>query len=108
MQKQFHILRDRPSVSVRLTRDSVCAGDDCDAPHEKTIEMPSFTDPQAFANHLSASYIPSVAGVGHTWDCLLNGNIVGTISTKGFRTKLREVHYEEENHVHFRYYSAMY
>ena len=108
MQKQFLILKDRPRVSLRVTRDSVCAGDDCDAPHEKIVEMPSFTDPQAFANYLSTSYIPCVAGVGHTWDCLLNGIVLGTISTKEFHPKAREVQYANENHVHFRYHSATY
>lgn len=108
MKMQFEILRDRPRVSIRLTRDSVSAGDDCDAPHEKAIEMPSFKDPQALSNHLSAAYLPSVAGIGHTWDCLLNGTVVGTVSANGFNPKTREVQYDAENHVHFRYHSATY
>ena len=49
-----------------------CAGDDCDAPHEKTVEVYSFVDPEAFARGISSGYLPSVAGVGHSWTCLLN------------------------------------
>ena len=105
---QFEFLEDRPRLSIKLTRDSVCAGDDVDAPHEKFIEIPSFTDPQAFSTHLAAGYLPSVAGIGHTWDCVLNGRLVGTILTNGFRSRIHEVNYADENHVHFRYHSAAY
>ena len=108
MPMQFQVLRDRPDVSIKVTRDSVCAGDDCHAPHEKMVKMPTFTDPHVFTSHLSSSYLPSVAGIGHTWDCLLNGNLVGSISTKGFQPKVHEIEYADENHVHFSYHSAAY
>jgi hypothetical protein len=39
MRKAFEVLRDRPKLYIRLTRDSVCAGDDCGAPHEKTVSV---------------------------------------------------------------------
>lgn len=50
MKKEFETLKDRLLVSIVLTRDSVCAGGDVDAPHEKTIKIRSFIDPEALAN----------------------------------------------------------
>ena len=41
--------------------------DDCDAPHEKRISIHSFTDPAQFAKKSSSGYLPSVAGVAHSW-----------------------------------------
>lgn len=61
MKAAFRVLKARPRISVVLTRDSVCAGDDCDA-HEKTVEVSSFVDPEVFAREISSGYLPSVAG----------------------------------------------
>ena len=108
MGKEFEILKDRPKIKLKLTRDSVCAGDDMNAPHEKKVSQPSFTDPFNFINNISSGYLPTVAGRGHTWDCLLNGNIYGTISINDVKIKINEVQYEDENHVHFKYNSAKY
>jgi len=33
MKQAFQIFKARPQITVVLTRDSVCAGDDCDARH---------------------------------------------------------------------------
>ena len=71
MKAASDVLRDRPRIPLTVTRDSVCAGDDCDAPHEKLLEGYSFLDPAAFAGAVSHSYLPSVSGVGHTWTCTL-------------------------------------
>ncbi|MDU0460306.1 MAG: hypothetical protein RW306_16380 [Geobacteraceae bacterium] len=81
MKKEFYIIKNRPKLDIRLTRDSVCAGDDVDAPHEKTLSSHSFLDPVALASHLSSGYLPSVQGVDHTWECKLNGNTIAIIST---------------------------
>jgi hypothetical protein len=72
MKQAFQILKDKPQTTVVLTRDSVCAGDDGDAPHEKTITTHSFTDPVVLARETSSGYLPSVAGIGHSWICVLN------------------------------------
>ena len=61
MKAEFQVLKARPKIPVVLTRDSVCAGDDCDAPHEKTVEVYSFVDSEAFAREISSGYLPSVA-----------------------------------------------
>lgn len=38
MKATFEVLKERTRILVVLTRYSVCAGDDCDAPDEKAIE----------------------------------------------------------------------
>ena len=106
MKAEFQILKARPKIQVVLTRDSVCAGDDCDAPHEKTVEVYSFVDPEAFAREVSSGYLPSVAGVGHSWTCELNGVKIAEIGHAGIQVLLRESPLLEKNRVHFVYHSA--
>lgn len=89
-----------------MTRDSVCAGDDCDAPHEKKKEVHSFVDPVAFANATSSGYLPSVAGVGHYWTCELNGAGIAEVRDSGIRPLVRETSFSDQNCVHFVYHSA--
>jgi len=108
MKKAFQILKNRPTLDLKLTRDSVCAADDCDAPHEKTISVHSFLDPVALISHVSTGYLPSIGGVGHSWDCVLNGRMIGTISQDGIKPRVREVEYEAMNALHFVYHSASY
>jgi hypothetical protein len=108
MKKIFQILRDRPKLSFSLTRDSVCAGDDCDAPHEKKITIHSFTDPKALARESSSTYLPSVDGVGHSWICVLNGIKIAEITHKGIEPIVRQIEFAENNKIHFQYISARY
>src|SRR6266446_4947506 len=106
MKAEFQVLKARPKIPVVLTRDSVCAGDDCDAPHEKTVEAYSFVDPEAFARAISANYLPSVAGVGHSWTCVLNGVSVAEVTSSGIRSLVRESSFLDENRAHFVYHSS--
>lgn len=106
MKAEGQVLKVRPGVSVVLTRDSVCAGDDCDAPHEKTVEVFSFVDPEAFARAISSEYLPSVAGVGHSWTCMLNGVRMAEITADGIRSLVREILFSGNNRVHFVYHSS--
>ncbi len=106
MNRRLIDSKDLPLIRVVVTRDSVCLGDDCEAPHEKLVEMPILADPQSFVLWLSDSYLPRVAGKAHAWDCLLNGEVVGTIFTSGFHSKTHQVQFADENLVHFKYYSG--
>ena len=108
MKAAIDVLRDRPRIAFTVTRDSVCAGDDCDAPHEKLLEEYSFLDPAAFANAVSYSYLPSVAGVGHTWTCLLNDVCIAEISNSGIQPLITTMPFGDSNRVHFVYHSATY
>jgi hypothetical protein len=106
MKAEFQILKARPKIQVVLTRQSVCAGDDCDAPHEKTVEVYSFVDPEAFTREISSGYLPSVAGIGHSWTCVLNGVKIAEIIHSGIRTLVRESPFSEDNRAHFIYHAA--
>ena len=106
--KRDPVLESESAVSVRLTRDSVCAGDDVDAPHERQAEVPRFTDPAELAAHLQSGYLARVAGRGHSWSCRLNGRLVATVHGNGERilAQTGELSYEPVNSVHFAYHSA--
>ena len=108
MKKAFQVLKDKPQISVILTRDSVCAADDCDAPHEKTIKIYSFIDPEALAREASSGYLPSVTGVGHSWICVLNNIKIAEIKMTEIQSLVREVTFNEKNRIHFVYKSATY
>ena len=107
MTAQHAVLEGRPRIKVFLNRDSVCMGDDCE-PHAKTVEIDSFVDPVVLAEELSSGYLPSVAGIGHTWTCVLNGVQIAEIATSGIRPLVRESPFSDENRVHFVYHSATY
>lgn len=108
MKAEFQILKSKPKIRVILTRDSVCAGDDADAPHEKSVDVPSFVDSEAFARAISNGYLPSVAGVGHSWTCTLNGVKIAEVTASGIRALVRESPISEENRAHFVYHSAQF
>ena len=108
MKIAFQILKDKPTVKLAMTRDSVCAGDDCDAPHHKELELFSFLDSEAFARAVSTDYLPSVAGYGHSWTCMLNGRKIAVIGTSGIKPLIEETPFEDDNKVHFVYHSATY
>jgi len=108
MKAEFQILKTRPKIHVKLTRQSVCAGDDCDAPHEKTVETYSFIDPEAFAREISSGYLPSIAGIGYSWTCVLNGVKIAEISQSGIRALVHENSFSEKNHAHFIYHAAQF
>lgn len=108
MKNAFEVLKDRPKISVKLTRDSVSAGDDIDAPHEKIVSGYSFVDTEAFVNQFSTGYLPGVAGVEHSWTVELNGRPIALIRKNGIEGKAIAVEFDEHNSVHFEYHSARY
>lgn len=108
MTAPFDVLRDRPRIAVTVTRESVCADDDCDAPHERQIEAYSFLYPAAFAQAVSQDYLPLIAGVGHTWTCVLNDVRIAEVGSSGIRPLVRTTPFAEMNHVHFVYHAATY
>lgn len=105
MKAEFKVLKERPKIQVVVNRDSVCAGDDCES-HVKTVEVYSFVDPEVLARELSSGYLPSVAGIGHTWTCVLNGVKIAEIAHSGIRALVRESPFSGENRAHFIYHSA--
>jgi len=95
-------------ISIVISRDSVCAGDDCEAPHEKTIKIHSFVDPEDLARESSSGYLPDVSGVGHSWICVLNDVKIAEIKTTGIRPLVRMIEFVENNRIHFKYKSSRY
>ena len=105
MKAEFHVLSSRPRIVFNLDRDSVCAGDDCES-HRRSVETYSFLDSVALAEELSSGYLPSVNGIGHWWECVLNGKVIAKISSNGKAERVAEISYAAENSVHFKYHSA--
>lgn len=92
--------------NILVTRDSVCAGDDIDAPHEKDVSIKSILSPIDLASFLSSGYLPKINGVGHSWDCRFNGITIARIFQNSIEAYVDELHYELKNQVHFIYHSA--
>jgi hypothetical protein len=107
MKKASQILKDRPRINVVITRDSVCAADDCHAPHERSVYVYSFTDPEVFARETSMGYLPNVAGAGHSWSCHLNGKKIAEIKPDSIHSMVCDLEYQETNLIHFVYNSAV-
>jgi hypothetical protein len=60
-------------VNVYLSRDSVCAGDDSDAPHPKQIVVADGASIEDILSGVSRSgYLPSIAGGRATWSASSN------------------------------------
>lgn len=91
-----------------ITRDSVCAGDDADAPHRTFRYIEAVQDPVTLARELSAGYLASVAGAGHSWTCVLNGVRIATIAVSDIRPLVARCTLADDNTVHFIYHSATY
>lgn len=95
-------------ISIRVTRDSVCAGDDGDAPHEKRVEVFPGLPTTEFAESLARGYLPSVAGVGHSWDCVLGGITIAILTSDLKASEIEVADYQFQDRVHFVYHSATY
>ena len=108
MNKAFQVLKDRPQIFVILTRESVCAADDCDALLDKTIKIHSFIDPVALAREASLGCLPSVTGGEHPWIFVLNNIKIEKIKTTGIQPLVHEATFEENKRIHFVYKSAIY
>jgi hypothetical protein len=58
-------------VKIRATRDSVAAGDDVDAPHERIYSLPDSLSPlQAIARIAAEGYLARIAGGSATWSAV--------------------------------------
>jgi hypothetical protein len=107
MNKEFIVLKNKPFVDIELTRDSVCAGDDIDAPHKRTIKSRSFIDPIVLVSDIYSEYLPNVDGHGHTWDCIFNNQLIAVIAKDKIIPKTSEVIYNENNKIFFKYHSSI-
>ena len=106
MKKSFQILKSKPKVNIKVTRDSVCAADDCLAPHEKMILTPSFTDPEELAFQVASKYgLPTISGGEATWICIFNGLKIAVLAQQWTSAKalVSQISYEDKNEIFFEY-----
>lgn len=95
-----------PEIEIILTRQSVCAGDDCLVPHEKKVKIYPFLDPKVFCREISKDYLPSVSWAGCYWTCELNGIKIAEITHTEIRPLIQETPFSEKNFVHFIFHSG--
>jgi hypothetical protein len=92
-------------ISIVVDRDSISMGDDTES-HKKIIKTTVSLNPIVFIKKILFQYdLPVIAGVGHTWDCLLNGDQIVTIkgNTIEFEPKVTVINFQENNKVFFKY-----
>jgi hypothetical protein len=66
MKKKDAIMNDW--IKIILTRDSVCAGDDCDCPHEKIFKFyPDQRLSEVASKIRNERYLPTIQGGKATW-----------------------------------------
>jgi hypothetical protein len=64
---------------IKVERDSVCMGDDVDAPHSYSFRVSSSATLKDIFTHLAKeSYLASVAGRNHSWQAVIAGRPVAT------------------------------
>jgi hypothetical protein len=95
-------------IQAILTRDSVCAGDDVDAPHEERVELVAHTGPVEFLEQFSAGYVASVNGLGHSWTAYLNGTAIAVFRVNGIEPLVSALSFADDNTIFFEYHSARY
>lgn len=102
-------------MNVVVTRDSVAAGDDCDAPHVISFVASERMRVKDVFKHLARlRYLPHVAGRGHSWEALFNERKVASFVANKRRPKfsmllftpLTEFVIEGNVHIHLHYKSA--
>ena len=95
------------TITIELTRDSVCVGDDIDAPHEKNMSLNSIMETKKLVARISQNYLPKIGGKNHKWECLMNDRIIAVIEKDKIIPVISSITYLRDNKIHFKYYSAM-
>ncbi len=105
MKQVFKILKSRPKVDIKLTRDPVSMADDS-LSNDEILNTYSFLETHVLVNQISRDYLPKVRGFDHTWDCVFNGVKIATITYNDVLPEIEKVDFKEENVMHFVYHSA--
>ena len=97
-----------PVGRLKMTRDSVCAGDDCDAPHHKTIDFePAIGILDAVRAAVASNYLASIAGGKASWVAFLDGEPIAVVaqqwSQPRFLLSARHGSGKAEAALHFSY-----
>jgi hypothetical protein len=95
-------------IEIKLTRDSVCMGDDVED-HTKIIRVVAAMTTAETILRVAEKYLANVAGSGHSWSCILNGTECAVIKGNCANiTSIADVSFLEVNNLHFKYNSAAY
>ena len=74
-------------VKIRLTRDSVAAGDDVDAPHEKTFQLhPAERIASLVAKIRENRFLPTIHGGKATWFLYIDAEPICLMTEENERT----------------------
>ena len=65
-------------MKIHVTRGSVHAGDDVDAPHEASFEFPDNTGLKTIIADLTKHYLPSVIGGNSVWSVVSDAIVAVT------------------------------
>lgn len=69
------------NILVNIQRDSVCMGDDIDAPHAKCFEMSrDDTLLELFSILSKRNYLAKVADNNHSWSFFIEGHKLATVN----------------------------
>jgi hypothetical protein len=62
---------------VEVERDSVCMGDDIDAPHSYNFKVPAHATLNEIFEHLASKrYLATVAGRDHSWEAVIGNKSI--------------------------------
>ncbi|TRO25491.1 hypothetical protein EQ831_24635 [Pseudomonas sp. ALS1279] len=100
---------------IKVERDSVCMGDDIDAPHSYSFKLPCDASLSDVFEHLAGKrYLASVAGRNHSWEAIIcNKSLAKFLANNrepeasvSLAAKLSKYEKDGVLHVHFKYNSA--
>jgi len=89
-----------------VTRDSVCAADDVDAPHKKRILIVKAGSERELIESVLKKYpLPQIAGNQATWVVERNERKVAVIAQQWNKPRLLEEKRNKGSQIHFKYLS---
>jgi hypothetical protein len=102
-------------IHIKCERDSVCAGDDVDAPHSYKFTVPENADLGEIFTHLEKKrYLALVAGLNHSWEAVIGKQTVATFKgnnrspevSEYLNQKVRKFIHDGHVNVFFKYNCA--
>ncbi len=99
---------------IKVERDSVCMGDDVDAPHSYSFKLPLNASLSDVFKHLAGKrYLASVAGRNHSWEAIIGNTLAKFLANNqepeaSASLSAKVSKYEKGGilHVRFKYNSA--
>jgi hypothetical protein len=91
------------AIIFNLTRDSVCIGDDVNAPHTEILKLSNYKISEQSIGEICLNYLPNVAGVGHFWECYINNMLIAIIRVGKIEIITDKIFLNENNEMFFKY-----